>query len=148
MAVVPVDAIDGKFGLTITSVGTCVFDQSINEADVMVAASWYTDGTDTVTMVMDFGWPDEPWIPSGFPCQGQPLSAQTGRCSIGLGDFTFLHEFGHTIGLNHAAGQVVMHNGPPVPLGGGGGGRIDPAALFPDDVAGARFFYGGNSFRM
>jgi hypothetical protein len=109
-------AIGGNNGLTLIQYSACnLFStQQIIEADVFAANT------------LDFGWPDETWVGSNFHCQTAPLSQQTGQCDIGLGNLTLLHEMGHSIGLQHSPGQVIMHNGPPVPYAGGSGGVGTP----------------------
>lgn len=124
--------IGGLLGETFTKTTGCNFWYDVNniiEADVIVSTG------------LDYGWPDESMVGANFHCQTAGLSQQNGTCDIGLGNFVFHHEMGHALGLNHSPGQCIMHNGPPVPYGGGGWSAGDSAIPFPDDSAGTRAMY-------
>lgn len=120
----------GGNGMTFQHITTCVLSSTTTENDVLVA--------DDLEVTM----PQDAWVGDNFPCRSLGPGSQNGRCDIGLGAFTFLHEFLHTINLQHNIGQVVMHNGPPVPYGGSGAGAASPATLFPDDADGVRTQFG------
>jgi len=102
--------IGGNHGLTITFLDTCFWggDMEIVEADVMVASD------------LDFGKVVENTLP------------------LNSGRETFLHEFGHAHGLEHALLFNDMRPGPPLPVVGGTGETVD---VLPDDAQGGRFLY-------
>ena len=109
-AVVKRANIGGNNGLTLLFNDGCFFggDMEWTEADVMVASDL------------------------GFGKLGETvLSTTSGRS-------TFLHEFGHAHGLDHAQLFNHMRVPQPRPLVGGPGETLD---VLPDDAQGGRFLY-------
>jgi len=107
-AVVPASAIGNAAGLTKRFFDSCdIFsDQHIIETDVMVASN------------QDFTTnPDEATV--FLPAR-----------------ITFLHEFGHALGLNHFEDYNIMRAVGASPFVGGTGEHAD---ILPDDAAGGRF---------
>lgn len=119
VAVVDPSQLDGgnASGITFRHYTWCFLDQSITEADVFVGD------------VHNMGQPE-------------PIITSSGG-GLGKGRETFLHEFGHALGLDHYGTFNMMRSGQSTSSSGfirfgGSGERIDAA---PDDAAGGRFLY-------
>lgn len=113
VAVVPRANIGGNNGLTAMIHSLCFLSSSWEEADVMVASD------------LTFG-----------PVQQDAIVSNSGR-------LTFMHEFGHAHGLDHAQQFNNMRSVQPRPVMGGPGETVD---VLPDDAKGGRFLYPtGNS---
>lgn len=114
VAVVSAGSIDNNAGLTVRVISGC----EIVEANVMVSSD------------LGFGQP-EPIITTG------------NEGKWGHGRFTFLHELGHGLGLQHYTALNFMRQGGEGSFHrfvriGGDDERVDP---MPDDAAGGRFLY-------
>lgn len=108
VAVAPRANIGGNNGLTLLTYSLCVFESSWGEADIFAASDL-----------------------SYATVQQDVLVSNSGRS-------TFMHEFGHAVGLDHH--QLFNNMRTPQPRGvvGGTGETID---ALPDDAAGGRFLY-------
>ena len=83
---------------------------------------------------------DMEWLEADVQVASDMSFAAPGETSLAtdLGRDTFIHEFGHAHGLDHAQGFNNMRGLQPRPKVGGPGEKID---VLPDDAQGGRFLY-------
>jgi Matrixin len=121
VALVDAATIDGNLGLTRTRYSNCFWfdDESlILESDVMVQAR------------LDFNEPDE-------------ATVATSSNAKGMGRGVLLHEFGHSIGLQHTDQFAIMRDGMGrrIPWVGSTFDNASKVMLLPDDIHGIRILY-------